>query len=69
MLGTFPKAFSQAATFQGYFLKWQLPKSNLATALSPQPVLAVALGPLAHPSCSARPFIAACGASEGLTFP
>ena len=24
MLGTFPKAFSQAATSQGYFPKWQL---------------------------------------------
>ena len=40
------------------FPKWQLPK----------PVLAAALGSLAHPSRSARPPpIAACGASEGLT--
>ena len=32
-LGTFTHAFSQAATFQGYFPKWQLPKgiSQVAT--------------------------------------
>ena len=26
MLGTFPKDFSQVATSQGYFPKWELPK-------------------------------------------
>ena len=35
MLGTFPKVFTQAATFQGYFRNVQLPKSVLAAALGP----------------------------------
>jgi len=48
--GNFPRVISQAATSQS------LPKSALP----------MALGPLAHPSRSARPPIAACGASEGL---
>ena len=39
----------------GYFSKWQLPKSVLAAALGPQPMLPAALGPLAHPIRSARP--------------
>ena len=50
------------------FSKRQFPKSVLAAALGPQHVLAAALGPLAHPSRSARAPIAACSASEGLTF-
>jgi len=32
MLGTFPKAFSQVATSQGYFPKWQLPKCKISQA-------------------------------------
>ena len=65
MLGTFPKAFSQAVTSQEYFPKWQLPKcaiSQVATSqvfpsrsVWPQPVLAAALGPLSPPSLGARP--------------
>ena len=43
------------ATSQGYFPKWQLPKSVLAPALGPQPVLAAVLGPVSHPSRSAQP--------------
>jgi len=40
MLGTFPKDFS----------KRQPPKFCLAAALGPKPVVAAALGPLAHTS-------------------
>ena len=54
----FPKRFYHAATSKGYFPKRHLPKSPLVTAIKPTPVLAAALGPLAHPSRSA---------SEGLT--
>ena len=36
MLGTFPKAFSQTATSQGYFLKWQLPKYAISQAATSQ---------------------------------
>ena len=36
MLGTFPKAFSQAATFQGYFPKWQLSKCANSQAATSQ---------------------------------
>ena len=32
MLGTFPKTFSQTATSQGYFPKWQLPKCAISQA-------------------------------------
>ena len=39
----------------------------ISTLFVPQPVLAAALGPLAHPNSSARSRIAAYGASEGLT--
>ena len=56
ILGTFPKAFSQVASSQVYFPKWQLPKcaisqaatsqSSIAAALGSQPVLAAALGPI-----------------------
>ena len=53
--GNFPKDFSEAATSQGYFPNWQLPKCEISQALVPQPVLAVELGPLARPSRSARP--------------
>ena len=53
--------------FQRIFPEWQLPKSVLAAVIAPpQPVLAAALGPLAHPCRSAWLPIAACGASEGL---
>jgi len=37
------------------FSKRHLPKSALATALDPTPVLAAGLGPLAHPSRSDNP--------------
>ena len=36
MLGTFPKAFSQAATSQGYFPKWQLAKCAISHAPTSQ---------------------------------
>ena len=65
MLGTFPKVFSEfqlpkdifpSGNFPNLqFPKQQLTKSVLAVALCPQPILAAALGPLAHPSCSAQP--------------
>ena len=52
---TFSKAFSQAATSKGYFIKWQLPKDILSSGnfpnlqfskrQLPKPVLAAALGP------------------------
>ena len=29
LLGTFPKAFSQGATSQGYFIKWLVPKYTI----------------------------------------
>ena len=63
--GHFPRVFSQVATSQGYFPKWQcpnlhfpkrkLPKSVLAAALGPKPILSATPGPLVHPSRSARP--------------
>ena len=52
MLGFFPKDISREVTFQGYFPKWQLPKSVLAGV-----------------SQRSAPQFAACGASEGLTYP
>ena len=65
MLGSFPKDFSQVATSQGYFPKWQLPKYAIyqaaifqvcsARSARPQTDLAAAFGSLAHPSRSARP--------------
>jgi len=66
MLGTFPKGFSQAATSQGYFPKWQLPKCAICQVqISLTNLLtATALGPLAHPSHSAQPPIVACGTSD-----
>ena len=36
MLGTFPKAFSQAATSQGYFPKWQLHECVISQAVTSQ---------------------------------
>ena len=45
MLGTFAKDFSQVATSQGYFPKWQLPKCVISQATLPRPFLAAALGP------------------------
>ena len=45
MLGTFAKDFSQVATSQGYFPKWQLPKCVISQATLPKSVLAAALGP------------------------
>ena len=71
--------FSQVATSQmcnfpgGYFPNVQFPmrkpKSVLAAAFGPYSVLATALCPLAHPSHSARPPTAACGASKGFLRP
>ena len=51
----FPKGFFPRATSQDYLSKWQLPESVLAAALGTKPILAAALGPLVHPSHSARP--------------
>jgi len=45
MLGDFPKAISQAATFQEYFAKRQLPKCAISQATTSQ----------VCPSRSARP--------------
>ena len=47
MLGTFPKAFSQAATSQGYFPKQNLPNCAISQAASSQ----------AYPSHIPRPHI------------
>ena len=59
------KDFSQVATSQRYFPKWQLPKCAISQARQlSKPVLAAELGPLAHPSHSVWPPIAACSASE-----
>ena len=59
MLGTFPKDFSQVVTSKGCFPKRQLSKCAISQAATsqfrPQPVLVLALDPLAHPSRSARP--------------
>ena len=75
MLGTFPKAFSQAATSKGIFPSGnfpnvQFPKRQLPKVVFPSGnfpnvqfpkrqlpkfVLAAVLGPLSHPSRSARP--------------
>ena len=65
MLGTFPKAYSQAATLNGYFSKWQLPKCAISQAATSQvcpsrsarPPACSSRGaqPLAHPSRSAQP--------------
>ena len=55
MLDTFPKEFSQGATSLGYFPQWQLPECAISHVL------------LIHPSCSARPPVVDCDASEGLT--
>ena len=65
MLGIFPNSFSQEANSQGYFPKWQPPKSILSSANFPnlkftkwqlsKSVLAAALGSLAYPSWSTRP--------------
>ena len=75
MLGTFPKAFFQAATS----LTWNFPRANfqslLAVVLTPYHVLAAALCPIACSSPSARLHnlfypqpsapMTACGAPEG----
>ena len=55
MLGIFPKDFSQVATSQGYFPKWQLPKGIFPSGnfpsvqflkrQLPKSVLASVLGP------------------------
>ena len=36
VLGTFPKDFSQVATSQGYFPKWQLSKCAISRAATSQ---------------------------------
>ena len=36
MLGTFPQEFSQAATSQGFFPKWQLSKCAISQAATSQ---------------------------------
>ena len=57
MLSTFPKDFSQVATSQGYFPKWQLHKWAISQAATSQ----------VYPSRRVRPHNAACGGWEGLT--
>ena len=55
MLVTFPKAFSQAATFQGYLPKLKLPNSAISQAATSQACQSLCARPLAHPSIRARP--------------
>ena len=62
--------------FQSIFPKWQLskdisPRGNFTNAKRqlPKSAIAAVLDPLAHHNRSARPRIAAGGASEGLTSP
>ena len=55
MLGTFPKAFSQAATSQGYYPKCQLPKCAISQAATSQVCSSRSTRPLACSSCSDRP--------------
>ena len=74
---TFPKAFSQATTSQGYFPKWKLPKCAISQAATSQvcssssacptpDVLVTKVGP--YPNLDAvLAHLAACVASEGLT--
>ena len=66
MLGTFQKAFSQAATSQGFFpsgnfprvfSKWQLPKCAISQKNLPKSALAAVLGLIVHPSGSTRPLL------------
>ena len=78
-IGTLGLSLGCFLSFQKYFSQGQLPKRAIFQAATYQvcpsrsarshPVLAAALGPLSHPSCSARPPIAACGTSESLTQP
>ena len=49
------------------FSKGNFPGGNFPNVQFPKYVLAAALGPVAHPNRSARPPVADCGASEGLT--
>ena len=56
MLGNFFKGFFPNGNFPNVqFPKQQIPNSVLATALDPQAVLVMVLGPLAHPSRSSWP--------------
>ena len=70
MLGTFPNDFSQVATSQEYFLKWELPKCVISQAVTSQVCPSRSARPpacssrgaqlLAHPSRSARAPIEDC---------
>ena len=61
MLGTFPKAFSQAATSQGYFPSGSFPNVQCPKRLLPKSVQTAALGPQ-HLYLSQRSVsIVACG--------
>ena len=53
MLGTFPKAFSQATNSQGYFPKSQYPKCAKCANFPSLNPLPEALGPQALLGCSA----------------
>ena len=48
MLGTLTKTVSQAATSQGYFLKWQLPNGAFSLAITSQVCSSHSACPLAH---------------------
>ena len=54
--GIFPKAYFPSGNFPRVFSQMcNFPSLSQPQHLAPQPVLAAALGPLAHPSRSARP--------------
>ena len=55
MLGTFPTAFSQVATSQGDFPKWQLPKCSISQAATSQVSPSLSGRPLSCYGLSARP--------------
>ena len=46
MLGTFAKDFSQVATSQGYFPKWQLPKCVISKAATSKVCPSRSAGPI-----------------------
>ena len=55
MLGTFPKFFSQVATFKGYFPEGQLPKCAICQAATSQVCPSCSTWPPVCSSRSARP--------------
>jgi len=59
MLGTLPKDFSQAATSQGYFPKWQLPNSAISHAANSQVCSSRSARPLPpfQPAAPQRPYL------------